>query len=213
VTHSTLANAGTITGGGGGAGGNSGPGIYGGVGGAGGAGVVLSVGLITNTGVIIGGAAGASSTIHLPPPPGVAGFGLVGSFGQIVNGSASSHGALISGVTGVADGAGGLTVTNFGTIVGTGGTAVRFSDPSNRLIVEAGSTWAGSVSGGGGTLELAASKTAGTITGLGASGALSGPEAMTFSGFGTYLIDVGSTWTLGGAASLAAGRSLSAAAS
>jgi hypothetical protein len=129
--------------------------------------------------------------------------------GVVVNGSATSKAALIEGLVGVYGGTGGAaTVTNWGTILGTAGVAVQFMSASDRLIAESGSTWVGAVQGGGGTLELAGGKAKGAITGLDATGTLSGAEAMTFGGFGTYAIDAGGTWTLSGTNVLAAGSSL-----
>jgi hypothetical protein len=98
---------------------------------------------------------------------GSAGYGveLDGRRGSLVNGSTADAAAVISGVVGVyATSAGPQTLTNFGAIIGTGGTAVRLNDASDRLVVEAGSTFTGAVLGGGATLELADG--AGTISGL-----------------------------------------------
>lgn len=127
--------------------------------------------------------------------------------GSIVNGSASDRQAVIMGGNyggvridppwaNATDNAP-TTVTNFGTIAGSSGISVQFGLKSDdRLIAEAGSTWIGAVLGGGGTLELASG--AGTITGLGVSGTVSGAEAMTFSHFDAYILDSGTTWALSG---------------
>ena len=96
--------------------------------------------------------------------------------GTIANGSASSSAAVISGSTGIVlQGAG--TVTNFGTIRGTAGTAVSFDSPSARLVEEGSGVLDGAVSGGGGTLELAAKGGAGMLSGLG--GSVTGFASMT----------------------------------
>jgi hypothetical protein len=73
-------------------------------------------------------------------------------------------------------------------------------------VVEAGSAIVGGAGGGGGTLELASGT--GTIGGLGAQGTVSGGAALSFYGFGTYDIDKGSSWSLGGADTLAAGQTM-----
>ena len=202
-------NGGAISGGAGGSGGSGG--YYGGPGGAGGAGVVLGgVGTVMNAaGTISGGAGGGGgSGGNAGGPGGAGGDGVVlAAGGVVINGSAAVPSALISGATGVYAGSGGAaTVTNFGTIQGLAGTAVQFNSTGDRLIAEAGSTWLGAVNGGGGALELAGGT--GTITGLGGAARLSGAEAMTFSGFGSYAIDSGSSWTLVGGHTLGAGKTL-----
>ncbi len=126
---------------------------------------------------------------------------------SLVVGGALTNLGTLSGLVGVYAGTtGAATVTNFGSITGTGGVALQFKSASDRLIVEGGSACIGSVQGGGGTLELASGT--GAITGLGASGTISGASAMTFSGFGSYLIDAASAWTFTGINTRAAGQSL-----
>ena len=102
-----------------------------------------------------------------------------------------------------------VTVTNFGTIAGGSGVALKFAFARDRLIVEAGSKFVGAVQGGGGTLELASGK--GTIKNLGVTGTISGSEAVTFSGFGGYQLDAGTNWTLAGNDTIAAGVTLASA--
>ena len=186
---SLMVKAGTITGG---AGGYSYGYAY--AGGGGGAGVHLTAGgsLRTTGGTITGGAGGASrSGVN-----GGMGDGVdINGGGMVINGDAANAGALISGVIGVfASSVGVATVTNFATIQGTGGTSVAFSNAGDRLIVEAGTTFVGTAKGGGGTLELAGG--IGTITGLGASGDLTGAASLTFSGFGAYDFDTRDVLTL-----------------
>ena len=81
----------------------------------------------------------------------------------------------------------GITLSNAGTIGGTGsGNAVLFGSGNDRLILLAGAVFSGTVNGGGGTntLELASSAGTGTITGLGS----------TYVDFQAVAVDAGATW-------------------
>jgi fibronectin-binding autotransporter adhesin len=114
--------------------------------------------------------------------------------GSLTNGAdAEIAGAQIAVAT---TGKIGTTVTNFGVIEGGSGVAVNFASAYDRLIAEAGSTCIGAVQGGGGMLEWAGG--AETITGLGVSGSAYGADAVTFSGFGSYVIGPGCSGTLTG---------------
>jgi len=204
----TVTNAGLIAGGAGGTGNHPESVYVGGSGGVGGVGVYLADGArLTNTGTVSGGLGGAGG--YYGATQAASGIGVrirVGTGGNVVNGSASVKTALIQGRVGVYAGSP-ATVTNYGTIAGTGGTSVRFTTASDRLIAEAGSTFVGKVVGGGGTLQLAGGT--GTITGLGGAAAtLSGAEAMNFSGFGAYQTGAGGNWTLAGNNNLAAAQTL-----
>ena len=86
------------------------------------------------------------------------------------------------------------TVENAGTISGTS-YAVDFAatSASNRLIVDPGAVFNGTVSGGTGTLELASG--VGSIGGVSSSG--------SFQNFPTLAVDAGGTWTLNGTNSIA----------
>ncbi len=191
-SSATVNNAGLIQGG---AGGSGTSGAYGG------AGALVHGGRVINTGTIAGGAGRTGSGFTMGQ-----GVYLTGG-GSVTNGSSVSTSALIVGSVGVLAGASGAaTVTNFGSIQGAGAASILFLSASDRLIAESGSTFIGAVKGGGGTLELA--KAVGTITGLGATGTLSGAEAMTFSGFGSYVLDAKGSWTLAGTNALAAGATL-----
>jgi hypothetical protein len=120
--------------------------------------------------------------------------------GSVTNGSKTNHTASISGGKGIVfQGAAG-TVTNFGTITGTGGTAISFvSGQPNRLIEQGTGVINGTVSGDSGTLELGAQGGAGMLTGLGSS----------LKGFNTVVVDTSSDWTLSGSSSVAATTVLS----
>jgi hypothetical protein len=206
-----LVNDGVIGGGLGGRGGY-GFGRYAlaGAGGAGGDGVYLApAGYLANDGAILGGKGGRGgrSQYHGVGAAGAWGDGVWMAGGTLVNGGASMTSALIAGAIGVyatVDGA--VTVTNYAVIDGTGGVSVAFNSVDDRLITEAGSRFYGVVRGGGGTLELG--DAAGTITGLGGAATLSGGEAMTFGGFGSYVIDGLGAWTLTGSNTLDAGADL-----
>ncbi len=128
------------------------------------------------------------------------------SGGSVTNGSATDTAALITGFRGVyGGGAGTLTVTNFGAIAGTGGTAVQFESSSDVLVVEAGCAFTGAVLGGGGTLVLA--NGVGTIDDLtGGNVTVSGSMATTaFSDFATLSIRAGAQFTLTGSGAIGGG--------
>ncbi len=83
------------------------------------------------------------------------GVAMSGGGAQISNGSAVDTTALIAGRFGVkGDG----TLTNFGTIQGTGGVAVQLVNSDSLLRVESGCVFEGAVVGGGGGLNLASGK-------------------------------------------------------
>ncbi|MGC8477607.1 MAG: Hint domain-containing protein, partial [Acetobacteraceae bacterium] len=129
--------------------------------------------------------------------------------GGVVNGSDTnlSTGTIVGAQYGVYVGRG--TFTNAGSIRG-GTDAVEFGSYANasftdRLIVDPGATFSGTVDGGNtigttlvSTLELAASTTVGTIAALGTQ----------FVDFAQVTIDPGAQWALEGASSLAAGTGL-----
>jgi hypothetical protein len=106
------------------------------------------------------------------------GSGTVTNFGVIEGGRA---GVLLNG---------GGTLTNAGTIIGNNGTAVLFGGSNNRMVVDPGAVFIGTVDGGGSagsnTLELAAGAGTGTLAGLGTS----------FVDFGTVVLDAGAIWTV-----------------
>lgn len=197
-----VSNLATISGG---RGGDGGFGYAGGAGGDGGLGVLLAGGgTLINTGEVTGGLGGAGGPGSYSPAgaDGAVGAGVaLLAGGSVVNGAAAAPSALISGGVGVyANATGAATVTNFGTIAGAGGMAVDFRSASDRLIVEAGGMFVGAVAGGGGTLELAGGM--GTLTGLGGMGVISGAASATFTNFGSYVVDAGASWRLGGTSAL-----------
>jgi hypothetical protein len=117
-----------------------------------------------------------------------------GAGGTLVNGSASDHSAYISGGIGVMLlGAG--TITNFGKILGTFGTAVSLGSSQDTFVAEGGSVVNGAIKGGGGTLSLA---------GDSGQGALSS----TISGFGAINVASGASWVLFSTTNTASGSTL-----
>jgi hypothetical protein len=98
-----------------------------------------------------------------------------------------SYGVYIAGAVG--------SVTNLGTITGSSyAVDLTFSSAANQVVVGPGAVFNGIVSGGNGTLELAA--------GSGAAGTLSGTIGGTsgsFRNFSQLVIDPGAVWSLSGA--------------
>jgi hypothetical protein len=118
-------------------------------------------------------------------------------------------GAVVEGYTGVLVSGNGR-VTNFGTISGLGGTAIRFGSAADELVVEAGSTFTGQVLGDGGTLILGGGvgALAGlfSATGVTVSGSMA---ATTFKAFNTVETAAGAAFTVSGVSTtIAAGRKL-----
>ncbi len=119
-----------------------------------------ATGVVTNFGVIDGKSAAG---VNLYAGGGVTNHGVIigatdgvylsdtGTATQVVNF------ATISGKVGFdvkAESTAGNTLTNAGTIVGTGGTAVQFGAGNNVVIVDHGAVFKGSVNGGSGTNEV-----------------------------------------------------------
>ncbi len=201
-----LKNFGTV-------GGNGGAGTYGAeVLEAGG----LQNGSATNSTALIEGYGGVESgviaenfgTILALGDAGGAGLDLTG--GALVNGTAAGSKALIEGYNGVVTAASvAATLINFGTIEGDSGKAVAFNSSLDDLVVEAGSTFIGSINGDGGTLELGTGT--GTLTGLLAAGnvTVSGSMATTtFTNFGTVQVDAPASFTLAGGGLVSSGQTL-----
>jgi fibronectin-binding autotransporter adhesin len=76
----------------------------------------------------------------------------LGASATLTNGSATDHTALIEAAAGfyARENFGYVTLDNFGIVEGTSGLAVGLSGGPNEVIAEAGSTFIGSVQGGGG---------------------------------------------------------------
>jgi hypothetical protein len=84
------------------------------------------------------------------------------------------------------------TVTNFGTITGSTHAVYLHSSGTNLLVVGAGAVFTGNVvAQNNGTIELASSASAGTISSFGTQ----------YSGFQNMTIDSGATWEVTGAVS------------
>ncbi len=103
-------------------------------------------------------------------------------------------GGTISGSSGVINfgfyGNGG-SVTNAGTIIGTGGPAVQFKTGGGsdyRLIVDPDAVFIGAIIGGGGIIELASGSSIGTLYGFGS----------TITNFSTLQFDPGASWNISG---------------
>ncbi len=161
---------------------------------------------LTDPGLIIAGGTLVNQTNGVIGDFGVAiAAGTVSNFGTIhATGSASGDAgvsapvqavvisnlgslALIEGATGIIASYG--TITNAGTIASTqgiSGVAVQFGFAGDRMIIEPGATFVGSVqaAGGGNTLELASAATAGTLAGL----------AADFENFQSVTVDAGGYW-------------------
>ena len=138
---------------------------------------------------------------------GVSGTGVTldGRRDRLTNGAAGDGGAMIEGVVGVAEHyPGSATVTNFGVIEGSGGTAVELL-AGDLLRVEAGCAFEGAVLGGGAALAL--SSGAGVLRNMaGGDVTVSGSMVRTtFTQFGALTIGKGADFLLEGAAAIGAG--------
>jgi len=187
VTAGTIINSGTISSGEGPPGGSAN-------------GILLNVGgVVTNnsTGTISGGgvyARGAATITNSGKILGDSVYGgvLLNAGGVVTNlaGGTISSGGAIYGID-IAGGA--ATVTNAGTITAgsASGTAVILdSGYTNRVIVDPGAVFIGTVNGGTpsqATLELASGASTGTITNL-----------ASFSNFGTLTFDPSAHWLVSG---------------
>jgi hypothetical protein len=163
-----------------------------GIGISGAAGTVVNTDSITGTyGTGIALTAGGSIT---NTAPGVISAGNVytgiyfnGGAGTIVNsGTITGYAAVMF------NGTYNDTLTDSGTIIGVGGTAVGFGGGDDLLQFQPGNlSIQGTVNGGGGTntVEFASAASIGTLTG-------SGADFVNFSG---VVVDTGASWVLAGA--------------
>ncbi len=160
---------------------------------------ITNSGAVTNLGTVVGANA---SGIGFTAGGSIANSGLIlgGNYGVSNAGAPISidNSGTIAGSIGVRLSA--STLTNSGTIVGDG-VAVYFTGAANRLIVEPGAVFSGTVFGGAtnDTLQLAAGASTGTISGLGAG----------FNAFEQIAVDESAVWLLSGSNALAAGTTLS----
>jgi hypothetical protein len=162
--------------------------------------VGTTIGSITNSG-IIRGTEGSGVVLAQGGAVSNAGAGRIRAAvygvemrdtGTLGSGTVSNAG-YIGGLVGIdfASFAGGSeTVINSGTIastLGLSGNAIVFTNTADRLVVDKGADFIGTVVGAG-ILELASSAGLGTLSGLGSQ----------FIGFSTIAIDAGDSWFIGG---------------
>jgi hypothetical protein len=198
----------------------------------GGDGVYIGTGVVVNAGTIAGtnangiflvgggsvtNAASASITggVAAIKIYGAPGMGTVVNDGIITGTGSNSYGVFLDGgsVTNAAsasitgnhigvDLAGGGTLTNAGTIIGSSGTAVAFGGTGSSLLaLNPGFKFSGVVSGSAtarNILELTSAVSAGTLHGLGSQ----------YLNFTQTTIDGGAAWTLTGANTVAAGETM-----
>ena len=133
------------------------------------------------------------------------GYGAyVGAGASLTNGATNDTGAVIEGYVG-AQIKGASTLTNFGTISGAGGDAIKLVSNTATLAVESGAVFVGAVLGDGGWLDLASGT--GTLTGLFAGGdvTVSGSmAATTFHDFGGVKVGAGASFTVTGSPTVSA---------
>lgn len=168
------------------------------------AGVVTADGTLSQAGGTgtLSGLSGAGQGLILAGGPWTLGGGTIAAGTTLtdggsltLSGSETNAGLLLADRT-VRVAGPAATVTNAGTIDGGRGTALLLGSARDRLVVEQGARFIGTIAGGGGTLELA-----------GATGSLSGLGTQ-FIDFGLALVDPSARWTLGGTSRLAAGETL-----
>lgn len=115
-------------------------------------------------------------------------------------GTITATGSAVYGLSG-----GMLTVVNAGKIAGTTDAVAFAAGSGNRLVIDPGAVFTGTVDGGnaiGGsaasTLELASGASAGTLSGIGAQ----------FIDFADIEVDTGASWSLAGTNTLAVGTTV-----
>ncbi len=158
-------------------------------------GISIFSGDVVNTGTITG-AAGIFITGVATFLGGIVNSGTItgtSSFGVFANSPISvTNSGTISGLLAIELDAGGSSIFNSGTIIGTGGTAVTFAGAGNTLTLGPGSVINGLVlASGSDTFQLGGSGADSFDAGL------IGPSAQ-YQGFSTFNKVGNSTWTLTG---------------
>ncbi len=164
---------------------------------------VTNFGTITSStasGIHLGGGGGTivngaltDKVATIAGPSGHAGIYADSGAATVTNfGTITTKGLTAIALTNGTQSASGIVI-NAGTIsngAGTAGTAIVFGSGNDRLVVDPGAVFIGTVNGGGGlnTLELAAGTATGSIGGIGTQ----------FSNFGSVAVDPAAVWSLTG---------------
>ena len=172
-----------------------------------GAGAVLSnaaTGTIASSArfTIFGDSYGASTIVNAGLISGEGSGGILLQSGGFVTNFA---GGTITGTDTGIESQDAATVVNAGSVGGGTLAVLLAAGYTNRLIVDPGAVFAGTVDGGNAigasavsTLELASAATAGTLSGLGSK----------YIDFASVTVDAGASWTLAGTNTIAAGVTL-----
>jgi uncharacterized protein YhjY with autotransporter beta-barrel domain len=128
-------------------------------------GITMNYGTVTNTGTITG-VSGAG--IHI-----VAG-------GTVMN----AAGGVIKGLTGILSGNGADVIKNYGSIEGTGGTAISTGAGDDKVELFSGSAVTGDVDLGDGSGDYLFLEQTGRVT-----GGVTGAEEIEKTGMGTWIVD------------------------
>jgi hypothetical protein len=152
---------------------------------------------VSNAGLIEGSTTPGSAGVDLNQGGSLvnsAGGTISGGYGVYIGGLAGSviNAGYIGGTVGIdLTSSGGVdTVINSGTIassLGASGNAIVFTNTADRLVVDKGAEFIGTVVGAG-VLELAHSTGKATLAGVGTA----------VTGFATIAFDAGGTWLVGG---------------
>jgi len=181
------------------------------------AGGKLTNGSATKTGALIEGYGGVDLQGFKPVTTnfgaivatGRYGYGaILGAGAHLTNGAKGDTTATVEGYQGVVSFGAAATLTNFGTIVGDGRTAVQFNSEADVLVVEAGSVFEGVAVGDGGTIDLASGTGSATLLAgdnLTVSGSMA---ATTFSDFATVEVGEGAIFTVAAGGTIAASQTL-----
>ena len=139
-----------------------------------------------STAVVMSGGANTLTNAGAITSTGATGVDMGGGGNVVTNGSGAN---IAGGTFGIFLGGGPGTVTNLGSISG-GSYAVDFAvnSSANLLQVGGGATFAGSVNGDSGTLEL--------LSGTGAIGGIR--NGGQFNGFQSLVVDSGASWSFTG---------------